>query len=140
MLRMRETQAAFPHEYAEGCVAPLYFGYVCSLSLVALLDWEPNSHEPFVEACQYFHITARNFPVSRLLLMGVRALALETGVGLPPGSEPFFSRPKLADEDFRDVPVSYVIPAQNASGESEAGAAGLELGNLIEKWSSSMSV
>jgi len=138
--RMREMRTAYPGEYAEGCVGTLYFFYVCSISLVALLDKDPRSHEPFVEACRYFHLVAGNFPVGPALLRGLQALALETGVTLPCGCESFFSDAKLANENFRDVPVSYVIPQSVSSGESEAGGSGLELGNLIEKWSSTMSI
>ena len=138
--RMREMKAAYPREYAEGCVGTLYFFYVCSISLVALLDREPRSHEPFVEACRYFHLVAGNFPFGPALLRGLQALALETGVTLPRACESFFSDAKLANENFRDVPVSYVIPQSVSAGESEAGATGLALGNLIEKWSSTMSI
>jgi hypothetical protein len=143
--RMREMKVAYPDEYTDGCVGTLYFFYVCGISLVALLDREPRSHEPFVETCRYFSLVAGNFPVGPALLRGMQALALETGVALPRECESFFSKAKLANENFRDVPVSYVIPqaavsSSSRSGESEASAAGLELGNLIEKWSSSMSM
>ncbi|OIW24763.1 hypothetical protein CONLIGDRAFT_648885 [Coniochaeta ligniaria NRRL 30616] len=138
--RTREMKAAYPLEYAGGCLGTLYFFYVCSISLVALLDQEPSSHEPFVEACQYFHLVAGNFPVGPALLRGLQALALETGVGLPRECEAFFSEARLANGNFKDVPVSYVIPQSVAYSESEAGVPGLELGNLIEKWSTTMSI
>lgn len=137
---MREMQAAYPREYAMGCIGSLYLFYVCGISLVALLDREPCSHEPFVESCRYFHITARNYPVAPFMLRGVQAIALETGVKLPRACESFFSEAKLANENFRDVPMSFVIPEQNVSGESDEGVTGRELGNLIEKWSSTMSI
>jgi hypothetical protein len=138
--RMREMKAAYPKEYSQGCVGTLYFFYICSISLVALLDREPSSHEPFVESCQYFHLVAGNFPVGPALLRGLQALALETGVELPRECLSFLSEAKLANENFRDVPVSYIIPQQNVSGVWEAGSTGLELGNLIEKWSSTMAL
>ena len=140
--RAREMEAAYPLEYNRGCIGTLYFFYVCGISLVPLLDKEPASHGPFVEACRHFHLVARNFPVGPALLRGLQALALETGVTLPCECQSFFSGAKLANENFRDVPVSYVIPSQTlSSGESDAqGATGQELGNLIEKWSSTMSL
>jgi hypothetical protein len=138
--RTREMKAAYPREYADGCVGTLYFFYVCGISLVALLDKEQSSHEAFVESCRYFHLVAGNFPVGPALLRGLQALALETGVQLPRECESFFAEAKLANGNFKDVPVSYVIPQSVSSDESEAGVTGLELGNLIEKWSSTMSI
>lgn len=139
--RTREMKAAYSREYADGCIGTLYFFYVCGISLVALLDREHAAHEPFVEACRYFHLVAGNFPVGPALLRGLQALALETGVELPRECESFFAEAKLANGNFKDVPVSYVIPQSAHGNESEkAGVPGLELGNLIEKWSSTMSI
>ncbi|KAB5582828.1 hypothetical protein GE09DRAFT_1211450 [Coniochaeta sp. 2T2.1] len=145
--RTREMRSSYPREYSEGCIGTLYFFYVVSISLVALLDREASARDPFVESCRYFHLVTRNFPVGPALLRGLQALALETGVRLPEECESFFAEAKLANENFRDVPVSYVIPTTGAGGGNESGGTqgrngggGLELGNLIEKWSSTMSI
>lgn len=130
-------KAAYRREFTEGCVGTLYVYFVVGISLVSLLDREPASHQPFVEACQHFHLVDRNFPVGSALLKGLQALALEDGVTLPRECEPFCSAVQLANGNFKDVPVSYVIPRTASSSESGTQA---ELGNLIEKWSSTLSL
>jgi hypothetical protein len=83
---------------------------------------------------------SKNFPVAPALLRGLQALALETGVTLPRQCEEFFSVASLANKNFRDVPISYVIPQNVSENKSAAERTSVELGNLIEKWSSTMNI
>jgi hypothetical protein len=136
--RVQEFEQMYPEECGKGCVGTLYFFYVVSVSLVALLDKEPDSHDPFVQSCRHFHLVSKNYGVGRALLRGMQAMALEMNAHLPEQSLSYFAEASLKNEHFKDVPVSYVIP-QNAPGGS-AGDGGeseaeVQLGNLIEKWS-----
>lgn len=136
--RVHEFEQMYPEEYGKGCVGTLYFFYVVSISLVALLDKEPDSHDPFVQSCRHYHLVSKNYGVGRALLRGLQAMALEMNAHLPEQSLSYFAEASLKNEHFKDVPVSYVIP-QNAPGGSagDGGESDLEvqLGNLIEKWS-----
>lgn len=139
--RVQEFEQKYPEESAKGCVCTLYFYYVVSISLVALLDKERDSHEPFIQACRHFHLVSKNFGVGRAVLRGLQAMALEMQVHLPEQSLSYFAEASLSDEHFNDVPVSYVVPGRLASksrspGEDDDGSdSEVHLGNLIEKWS-----
>lgn len=139
--RMQEFGHAYPEDCAKGCVGTLYFFYVVSISLVALLDKEPDSHPLFVDACRHFHHVSNSFGVGRALLRGLQAMALEMQAHLPEQSLSYFAQASIKNEHFKDVPVSYVIP-QNKPTRGSPGSDGadessseVQLGNLIEKWS-----
>jgi hypothetical protein len=139
--RLHEFEQKYPEESARGCVGTLYFYYVVSISLVALLDKDRDSHEPFIQACRHFHLVSKNFGVGRALLRGLQAMALEMQVHLPEQSLSYFAEASLTNEHFNDVPVSYVVPGRTAaksgaSGEDDDGSeSAVHLGDLIEKWS-----
>jgi hypothetical protein len=139
--RLQEFEQTYPEESSKGCVGTLYFYYVVSISLVALLDKERDSHEPFVQACRHFHLVSKNFGVGRAILRGLQAMALEMQAHLPEQSLSYFAEASLTNEHLNDVPVSYIVPGRGGpkTGSFEEDDDGsdseVQLGNLIEKWS-----
>ena len=140
MAQLRAFEKYYPQEMARGFVGALYLCYVVSFSLVANLDREPQSREPFTEACRHFFRMSRNWPVGAVLLKGLRALALQLNMQLPEESLSYFKETHLSVQP-EDVPISFVIPQQADMAEllsddgTDTTIIGVELSKIIAKWS-----
>ena len=135
-----------PSEFTTGSMATLWFSYVAVLTLVPLLDREPDSHEPFCGFCGILFPLAAHWPAAAAVLKGVKALTRQLGAILPPDSLRFFrDGTDLAPDG--DVPISWTVPQYSNLTERVSGGGDdvsgvsvgvinpvVDLGTIIMKW------
>lgn len=95
----------------------------------------------FTRAAYILSLIARDVPMTRYVLQGIRALAWAMQMSVPVEAVPYFDGPGAEKSTIVDLPISIALPetreAREMLGSSErnGGKGGLEMGMLISKWS-----
>lgn len=125
----------------------MWFYFFAAFTLITHLASNPDSHEPFTQACLKLQSFIPYWPVVPVLLSGIQAFAQQLAVQLPPESLACFldvdkNLPRDADGD---VPVSWALPhhsdllellsddGKGDDGDSHQRAA-VGVGLVISKW------
>jgi hypothetical protein len=113
--------------------------YTTAWTLVSFLDNE-HIHDIFTRTCFMLRHTSRDFPMSRYILQGLKALAWALKKNLPPSAMACFINLGAGKEDLNDIPVAFIIPlhkqVQEMLGDDEdLSEIGGQLGILLSKWS-----
>ncbi|KAG6019116.1 hypothetical protein E4U41_003392, partial [Claviceps citrina] len=110
---------------------------------------DPAVHELFAKASRLILRTGDDFPMSRFILQGVKALSWSLKVALPPAARPYYDDLGGRKEALRDLPISFALPEQNtvrrmltspsasasASAPAPGGRRAEDMGTLLSKWS-----
>lgn len=112
-----------------------YFCYWLLFTLVPLLDTYRESHDLFVQACEYMYRYMGSTPLVVIMLSGAKALSQQLRVELPHPALDYLNaaRRTLQPGQSEDIPVSWTIPSLV---EPELEDPATELGNIILKWNS----
>ena len=114
--------------------------YNPSLTLASMLD-DTRSHDLFTRACFMLHQTSRDYPMSKMILQGLQALAWSLKQTIPPAALRCIASVNAPKEDLQDVPLGFIIPQHDevllllAADDKESAQIGAQLGALITKWS-----
>ncbi|KAG5945456.1 hypothetical protein E4U53_006704 [Claviceps sorghi] len=101
---------------------------------------DPAVHALFAKASWLILQTGRDFPMSRYILQGIKAMSWSLKVALPPTARPYYENLGSKKEAFRDIPISFALPEQNHVRRMLADASvqkgrGEDMGTLLSKWS-----
>jgi len=82
---------------------------------VNLVSWlhDERTHDPFARACCVLRWTARDLPMSGLMLQGIQALAFTLKQVIPEAARVFFEGLQVGGGkggDLKDVPMSFILP------------------------------
>ncbi|KAG5981442.1 hypothetical protein E4U55_002946 [Claviceps digitariae] len=102
---------------------------------------DPTVHSLFAKASRLILRTGGDFPMSRFILQGIKAMSWSLKVALPPEARPYYENLGSRKELFRDIPISFALPEQNHvrsmlmdSSAAQRGRAE-DMGTLLSKWS-----
>ncbi|KAF6806544.1 Nitrogen assimilation transcription factor nirA 5 [Colletotrichum sojae] len=107
-----------------------------AVTLARLLD-RPKSHDVFARTSRLIRDRVDDFPLAAFLLQGLLAVAADGGTQIPHAAKQWFEGLPLDESMLRDVPISFVLPAQyeSATEQDHGDGGGIQLGHLISSWS-----
>lgn len=143
LIEVDESKISLQGDLQRGTVAALYFWYMVAFTLVTMIKRHLDSRELFVRVCRSVHSVAKNWPAACAILRGVQAVSQQLKVVLPhEANELCIHANSMLDlSNSPDIPISWAIPRHEDLLEllsdpgSDSEPAGVELGNLIKKWS-----
>lgn len=113
--------------------------YTAVMTLVSHLE-DDTTHGVFSQACRMLRRMARDHRMASFVLQGVKALAWSLELPLPALAQPFLEDFGSGKEELRDIPLAFALPQAAAvrkifSGVAEDDLEGIELGDLLSRWS-----
>ncbi|KAG5987782.1 hypothetical protein E4U43_004946, partial [Claviceps pusilla] len=101
---------------------------------------DPAVHALFAKASRLILHTGGDFPMSRFILHGIKAMSWSLKVALPPEARPYYEDLGSRKESFRDIPISFALPEQNhvrrmLTDSSVRRGKAEDMGTLLSKWS-----
>lgn len=146
---LEECKHSFPIDFLRGSNATMFFFYVAGFLLVFLLDRHPDAAlNPFLSVCHFFYDTSRFWPACKAMLRGLLAVLQQLDVELPQQIRGFLALSHDSDNRIQpdvtakeDIPISWTLPQHMDLVEllsddgTDSEKAGVELGDLISKWS-----
>lgn len=146
---LEECKRSFPIDFLRGSNATMFFFYVAGFLLVFLLDrYLDAARGPFLNICRFLDDTSRFWPACKAMLRGLLAVVQQLEVELPPEAKMIFSLCHNGDDQRQpsvtseaDIPVSWTLPQHTdfvdllSEDGTDTGRAGVELGDLMSKWS-----
>lgn len=147
---LEECKRSFPIDFVRGSNATMFFYYVAGFLLVFFQDKHPDqAREPFLSVCQFLHDTSRFWPACRAMLKGLLAVVQQLDANLSQIVEILSSLVRETDGHAEsnafqegDIPISWTLPQHTdfvdllSDDGTDAERAGVELGDLMSKWSS----
>ncbi|KAK4495006.1 hypothetical protein PRZ48_013333 [Zasmidium cellare] len=140
-----ECKAVHPVDFERGSISTLNFHFHTAFTLVTMLKKHSIAHELFTSICRFFYTGSSYWPAATAILGGLLAVSRQMGTKLPREAESLCSGASVqAQPGAMDVPVGWAIPnhaefvemLENGDDTADADRASIELGTLIQKWTS----
>jgi hypothetical protein len=146
---LEECKRSFPIDFIRGSNATMFFYYVAGFLLVFFQDKHPDqAREPFLSVCQFLHDTSRFWPACRAMLKGLLAVLQQLDADLPQVVKILSTLTQATDGRAEpstlqeiDIPISWTLPQHTdfvdllSDDGTDTERAGVELGDLMSKWS-----
>lgn len=146
---LEDCKHSFPIDFLRGSNATMFFFYVTGFLLVFLLDrYRETACAPFLSTCRFFYDTSRFWPACKAMLKGLLAVMHQLKLKLPQevnmlvtfsDDSEGHTLPGVASHG--DIPISWTLPQHTdlvdllSDDGTDSERAGVELGDLISKWS-----
>lgn len=146
---LEDCKRSFPIDFLRGSNAIMFFFYVTGFLLVLFLDrYRATASTFFLSTCRFFYDTSRFWPACKAMLKGLLAVVQQLQLKLPQDvnmlvmSSDDSEGPTPSGAASRgEIPISWTLPQHTDLVDSlsddgtDAERAGVELGDLISKWS-----
>ncbi|KAK2603543.1 hypothetical protein QQS21_004312 [Conoideocrella luteorostrata] len=101
---------------------------------------DPAVHEMFTKASRLILQTGADFPMSRFILQGIKAMSWSLKISIPPPARQYYFNLGKEKSEFRDIPISFALPEQNnvrklLTDSSRPKGRVEDMGTLLSKWS-----
>jgi len=137
-----------PSDVDSGGESVLWPLYTCGFTLVPLLDTHPETHTLFTRDCELYFRLSKDWPAAIAMMKGLEAVAHQLNVTLPKDAARYLSDEAIAEYKPKpDLPIQWAVPqiaglleACSDSVENAGARIGVELGDVLAKWSSAMTI
>ena len=131
-----------PTDFERGSIIIMWPYFVCSFTLLPLLDSDQSTRQPFITSCLKLRQYAKYWFAAVIILTGLKALAQQLGVVLPSATSSCFSgiEQMLPPRTEGDIAVTWVVPQhkelRQLLSDDDRGPerSSVELGILVARW------
>ena len=139
---LEQWETIRPQLFERGSLTTMWFYFMCSFTLVPLLDSHETSRQLFIASCVKLWKYARYRPAAVIIHSGIKAVPHQLGVNLPQETLSCFSKieKRLPMDSGVDIPITWAVPqhayllellSHDGTGSEQST---VELGLVISEW------